>query len=75
MASCYVGHTSTHLNTEVKQRWARIVLGWETIQMEGEPASCGLGRGVPFHLRKISQNPKRKQIFEVKPSLVKASLV
>ena len=26
---CQVGNTSSHLNTEVKQHWARIVLGWE----------------------------------------------
>ncbi len=28
----HVGHTSSHLNTEVKQHWAWIILGWETLQ-------------------------------------------
>ena len=27
---CRVGKTSSYLNTEVKQHWARTVLGWET---------------------------------------------
>jgi hypothetical protein len=30
MASCHVRHTSTQLITKVKQRWARLVLGWVT---------------------------------------------
>ena len=30
--SYHVGYTSSHLNTEVKQHWAWIVLGWETLQ-------------------------------------------
>jgi hypothetical protein len=29
-ASCHVGHTGTQLITEVKQRWAQLVLGWVT---------------------------------------------
>jgi hypothetical protein len=33
MLSCFVGHTSTNLITEVMQRWARLVLGWLTSQM------------------------------------------
>ncbi len=28
----HVGYTSSHLNTEVKQHWAWILLGWETLQ-------------------------------------------
>jgi hypothetical protein len=32
-ASCHRGHTSYHLITKVKQRWARIVLHWVTTQM------------------------------------------
>jgi hypothetical protein len=32
-SSYHVRHTTTHLITEVKQRWARIVLGWVTTQM------------------------------------------
>jgi hypothetical protein len=31
--SCHVGHTGTHLITEVKQRWALVVLGLVTAQM------------------------------------------
>ena len=27
---CHVGNTNSHTNTEVRQHWARIVLGWET---------------------------------------------
>ena len=27
---CHVGNTSSHSNTEVRQNWAWIVLGWET---------------------------------------------
>ena len=27
---CHVGNTSSHLNTEVNQHWAWLVLGWET---------------------------------------------
>jgi len=26
------GYTSSHFNTKVKQHWARIILGWETLQ-------------------------------------------
>jgi hypothetical protein len=42
-ASCHFGHTGTHLMTEVKQRWARLVLGWVTTQMKsmlGAVRSC-----------------------------------
>jgi hypothetical protein len=28
----HVGYTSSHTNTEVKQHWAWIILGWETLQ-------------------------------------------
>ncbi len=35
----HVGCTSSHLNTEVKQHWAWILLGWETLQ--GIPGSAG----------------------------------
>ncbi len=28
----HVGYTSSHSNTEVKQHWAWIILGWETLQ-------------------------------------------
>jgi hypothetical protein len=28
----HVGYTRSHLNTEVKQHWVWIVLGWETLQ-------------------------------------------
>jgi hypothetical protein len=28
----HVGYTSSHTNTEVKQHWAWILLGWETLQ-------------------------------------------
>ncbi len=35
----HVGHTSSHSNTEVKQHWAWILLGWETLQ--GIPGSAG----------------------------------
>jgi hypothetical protein len=37
---CHVGHTGTHLITEVKQRWARIVLGWVTMSMPGAFRRC-----------------------------------
>ena len=35
----HVGYTSSHTNTEVKQHWAWILLGWETLQ--GIPGSAG----------------------------------
>ncbi len=35
----HVGYTSSHMNTEVKQHWAWILLGWETLQ--GIPGSAG----------------------------------
>ncbi len=35
----HVGYTSSHSNTEVKQHWAWILLGWETLQ--GIPGSAG----------------------------------
>jgi len=28
----HVGYTSSHSNTEVKQHWAWLLLGWETLQ-------------------------------------------
>jgi hypothetical protein len=33
-----VGYTSSHLNSEVKQHWGRIILGRETLQ--GIPGSA-----------------------------------
>jgi hypothetical protein len=39
MASCHVGHTGTHLIIEVKQYWARIVLGWVTTEMTSMPGA------------------------------------
>jgi hypothetical protein len=30
MVSCHIAHTVTRLITKVKQRWARIILGWVT---------------------------------------------
>ncbi len=35
----HVGYTSSHSYTEVKQHWAWIILGWETLQ--GIPGSAG----------------------------------
>ncbi len=35
----HVGYTSSHSKTEVKQHWAWILLGWETLQ--GIPGSAG----------------------------------
>ena len=32
-AANQLGNTSSHTITEVKQRWARLVLGWETVQV------------------------------------------
>ena len=54
----HVGHTGSHLNTEVKQRWARLVLGWVTVWVL---AGCCWSRsgqefGVGFFLTKSSQN-------------------
>jgi hypothetical protein len=65
-ASCHVGHTGTHLITEVKQRWAWIVLGWVITLMqvlwmllEGVPTSCGLGnRSAKAPSGVIAQNDK-----------------
>jgi hypothetical protein len=37
MESCHVGHTGTHLNTKVKQRWARLAHGCVTTQMPSMP--------------------------------------
>jgi hypothetical protein len=31
-AVCHVGYTSSHSSTEVKQLWAWIGVGWETLQ-------------------------------------------
>jgi hypothetical protein len=41
----HVGHTSSHSNTEVKQHWAWILLGWETLQ--GIPGSAGIYPPLP----------------------------
>jgi hypothetical protein len=30
--SCHVGYTSSHSNTAVKQHWACIALGWESLE-------------------------------------------
>ena len=32
-AAYQLGNTSSRTITEVKQRWARLVLGWETVQV------------------------------------------
>ena len=32
-AAYQLGNTSSRTITEVKQRWARLVLGWETVQL------------------------------------------
>ncbi len=45
----YVGYTSSHSNTEVKQNWAWILLGWETLQ--GIPGSAGTYPPPPSPLR------------------------
>jgi hypothetical protein len=39
MVSCHVGHTGTHLITDVKQRWAWLVLWWVTTQITSEPSA------------------------------------
>jgi hypothetical protein len=33
MASCHVAHTGNYFINKVKQRWARLVLGWVTAQI------------------------------------------
>ena len=33
VAAYQLGNTSSRMITEVKQRWARLVLGWETVQV------------------------------------------
>jgi hypothetical protein len=38
-ASCHVGRAGTHLISKVKQRWARLVLGWVTAQMTSKPGA------------------------------------
>ena len=35
-AAYQLGNTSSRTITEVKQRWARLVLGWETVQVSPE---------------------------------------
>ncbi len=45
----HVGYTSSHSNTEVKQHWAWILLGWETLQ--GIPGSAGTYPPPPLPLR------------------------
>jgi hypothetical protein len=39
-ASCHVGQTCTRLITEVKQRWAQLVLGWMISQMTSIPGAA-----------------------------------
>jgi hypothetical protein len=66
MASCHVGHTGTHLITEVKQRWARVST------QRGNPreyAGCcwkvfphlvtwvQVGRGIP-HVKAYNSTPR-----------------
>jgi hypothetical protein len=42
--SSHVGYTSSHSNTEVKQHWTCIVLGWETLQIIS--GSAGTPKGI-----------------------------
>jgi hypothetical protein len=48
-SACHVGHYGTHLITEVRQLWSRIMLGWVTelqvcrVLLEGIPSSWCLG--------------------------------
>jgi hypothetical protein len=37
--SSHLGHTSTHVITKVKQRWAKIIIGWVTTQMTSMPGA------------------------------------
>ena len=32
-AAYQLGNTNSHTISEVKQRWAQLVLGWETVQV------------------------------------------
>ncbi len=45
----HVVYTSSHSNTEVKQHWAWILIGWETLQ--GIPGSAGPYPPTPYPLR------------------------
>ncbi len=51
----HVGNTSSHSNTEVKQHWAWILLGWETLQ--GIPGSAGTYPPPPL--------PQRTELFRL----------
>ncbi len=44
----HVGYTSSHLNTEVNQHWAWIILGWETLQGISGSAGTYSGQSTVF---------------------------
>ena len=45
-------YTGSHSNTEVKQHWARLALGWVTVQdtIPGAVLGWGSGEELPGHV-------------------------
>jgi hypothetical protein len=71
-ASCHLGHT--HLITEVKQRWARIVVGWVPTQIPGLPGAvirCTPPVSVKYcRMSKEKKNPISGRTKEVLKKII-----